>query len=113
MILNQGISSLVLEFGSNLPFTLCNTFRYIITAGHCTYYCSVLNVPVCQSPIPFSELRFKVKSNFFLSAGLKFLSVPQVALGEYDYKHRSAGQEIQRYHATRVSLHPKYKNTMR
>ena len=70
-------------------------FRYILTAGHCVHYCREGLLPNCTNPLPLSELTFKV------------------VLGQYDLLNPSKEDNIQRYYATEVFLHPDFTNIFR
>ena len=69
--------------------------RYILTAGHCVHYCREGVLPNCTNPIPVSELTFKV------------------VLGQYDLLNPSKDDNIQRYYARQVFLHPDFTNIFR
>ena len=70
-------------------------FRFILTAGHCVHYCQEGLLPNCTDPIPVSELTFKV------------------VLGQYDLLNPSKDDNIQRYYARQVFLHPDFTNIFR
>ena len=69
--------------------------RFILTAGHCVHYCQAGLLPNCSSPIPLSDITFKV------------------VLGQYDILNPRKDQNIQRYYATEVYLHPDFTNVFR
>ena len=86
-------------------------YRYILTAGHCVHYCRDGLLPNCTDPIPLSQITFKVW--MFRIKYMRMTPCLQVVLGQHDLLSYPKDDSIQRYHATKIFLHPNFTNVFR
>ena len=75
-----------------LAHSWCIILRYVLTAGHCVDFCSMKISPGCRRTDPFPRISIKV------------------SLGEHN--HGGEVGPVQRYHVTRVTIHPNFTNEL-